>query len=318
MKNPSSNKAYFIALASAVFLSTTAIFIRYLTLNYKLPALVLAFWRDFFVVFTLFPILFFKHRDLLSIKRDQLAYLIIYGLVLAVFNSFWTLSVSLNGASVATVLSYCSAAFTALLGYWLLKEDLGWIKIAAIACSLIGCVLVSGAYNKTAWQSNLVGILSGILAGLSYAAYSLMGRNANQRGMNPWTTILYTFAFAGMFLLVINLIPGINIPGVASQPADLFWLGADWKGWLPLFLLAAGPTVVGFGLYNISMQVLPASVANLIATSEPVFTSIFAFLIFGERLGPVELTGGFLVMTGVILLRISRNGKKVKTQLSRN
>ncbi|MGV8026459.1 MAG: DMT family transporter [Anaerolineaceae bacterium] len=312
MNKLTANKAYFVALASAVFLSTTAIFIRYLTLNYNLPALVLAFWRDFFVVFTLFPILFFKKRSLLTFKKGQLSYLIVYGLVLAVFNSFWTLSVSLNGASVATVLSYCSAAFTALLGYWLLKEELGWGKIAAIACSLMGCVLVSGAYTQTSWQSNLIGILSGILAGLSYAAYSLMGRNANQRGMNPWTTILYTFAFAGLFLLIINLIPGLKIPGVANQPADLFWLGTDWKGWLPLFLLAAGPTVMGFGLYNISMQVLPASVANLIATSEPVFTSIFAFLIFRERLGAIELIGGTLVITGVLLLRLLKNGKKAK------
>jgi drug/metabolite transporter (DMT)-like permease len=309
MNKLTANKAYFIALASAVFLSTTAIFIRYLTVNYNLPALVLAFWRDFFVVFTLFPILFFKNRNLLTFEKGQLSYLIIYGFVLAVFNSFWTLSVSLNGASVATVLSYCSAAFTALLGYWLLKEELGWVKMAAIICSLMGCVLVSGAYTQAAWQSNLIGILSGILAGLTYAAYSLMGRNANQRGMNPWTTILYTFAFAGLFLLIMNLIPGLNIPGAAGRPADLFWLGTDWKGWLPLFLLAAGPTVMGFGLYNISMQVLPASVANLIATSEPVFTSIFAFLIFGERLGSVELLGGVLVITGVLLLRLSKNGK---------
>jgi drug/metabolite transporter (DMT)-like permease len=309
MNKLTANKAYFIALASAVFLSTTAIFIRYLTVNYNLPALVLAFWRDFFVVFTLFPILFFKNRNLLTFEKGQLSYLIIYGFVLAVFNSFWTLSVSLNGASVATVLSYCSAAFTALLGYWLLKEELGWVKMAAIICSLMGCVLVSGAYTQAAWQSNLIGILSGILAGLTYAAYSLMGRNANQRGMNPWTTILYTFAFAGLFLLIMNLIPGLNIPGAAGRPADLVWLGTDWKGWLPLFLLAAGPTVMGFGLYNISMQVLPASVANLIATSEPVFTSIFAFLIFGERLGSVELLGGVLVITGVLLLRLSKNGK---------
>ncbi len=262
MKKTTSNQAYFIALASAVFLSTTAIFIRYLTVNYTMPALVLAFWRDFFVVF----------------------------------------------------LSYSSAAFTAMLGYLILKEGLGWIKITAVVCSLSGCVLVSGAYTQVAWQSNWIGILSGILAGLSYAVYSLMGRKANQEGMNSWTTILYTFAFAGLFLLIANLIPGSPIPGSASNAVDLFWLGNDWKGWLPLFLLAAGPTVMGFGLYNMSLRVLPASVANLIATSEPVFTAIFAYLIFGERLNAIELSGGFLIIVGVLLLRLSKNGKKDLSQ----
>ena len=312
MKETTSNQAYFIALASAVFLSTTAIFIRYLTVNYNMPALVLAFWRDFFVVFTLFPILFFKDRTLLTIKKGKLLYLLIYGFILAIFNSFWTMAVALNGAAVATVLSYSSAAFTAMLGYFLLHEGLGWMKISAIVCSLTGCVLVSGAYSQSVWQSNWIGIMSGVLAGLSYAVYSLMGRKANQEGMNSWTTVFYTFAFAGLFLLIGNLIPGSPIPGSANQAADLLWLGNDLKGWLPLFLLAAGPTVMGFGLYNISLRVLPASVANLIATSEPVFTAIFAFFIFGERLNTIELCGAFLIIMGVLLLRLNKN----KTQQS--
>jgi len=124
-KNP-ANKAYFIALASAAFLSSTAILIRYLTLNYKMPALVLAFWRDFFVVFTILPILFIRRRDLLKITPPQGKFLFIYGFILAIFNSFWTLSVAFNGAAVATVLCYCSAAFTAILGRWLLKEVLNF------------------------------------------------------------------------------------------------------------------------------------------------------------------------------------------------
>ncbi len=315
MKKPTQKQAYFIALASAIFLSTTAIFIRYLTENYALPPIILAFWRDFFVVCTLFPILFFAKRELLILPKDHLVYLFFYGLVLAIFNSFWTISVSLNGASVATVLSYSSAAFTALLGYWLLKEELGWIKIIAVIASLIGCVLVSDAYQPAAWQTNLVGIVSGMLAGLSYAGYSLMGRKANQRGINSWSTILFSFAFAAFFLLILNLIPGLGIPGAAKQPKELFWLGTDWKGWLPLFMLAALPSLVGFGLYNISMQVLPASIANLIATSEPVFTALFAYLLFGETLSALELIGGFLILSGVLLLCLTGNHKEKPAQI---
>ncbi len=50
-------RGYTIALISAVFLSTTAIFIRYLTQTYQMPALILAFWRDSFVFLTLLLIL---------------------------------------------------------------------------------------------------------------------------------------------------------------------------------------------------------------------------------------------------------------------
>ena len=58
---PQTNRSrgYAIALISALILSTTAIFIRHLTQTYQIPSLVLAFWRDSFVVLTLLPILGF-------------------------------------------------------------------------------------------------------------------------------------------------------------------------------------------------------------------------------------------------------------------
>jgi drug/metabolite transporter (DMT)-like permease len=293
-----------VAVISAVFLSTTAIFIRYLTQTYQIPSLVLAFWRDVFVVLTLLIGLGWRSPCLLRVKRQYLGYLIGYGFVLAIFNSMWTLSVALNGAAVATVLAYCSTAFTALLGWWLLKERLSWAKLLAVILCLGGCVLVSEAIDPAVWRTNLVGILTGVLSGLCYAVYSLMGRSASQRGLNPWSTLIYTFGFAGGFLLAVNLLPGNPIPGVAAHPMDLFWLGDALAGWGVLLLLAAGPTVMGFGLYNVSLSYLPSSVVNLIVTLEPVFTAITAYFLLGERLSWVQITGSLLVLTGVIFFRI--------------
>src|SRR5512142_3010185 len=167
-------RGYPIAVAASVILSTTAIFIRHLTQTYQLPPLVLAFWREVFVAAALLPALWRFGPALLRVKRAQLGYLLLYGLMLAIFNALWTLSVSFNGAAVATVLVYCSAAFTALLGWWLLKERLDWAMLLAVAACLGGCVLVSGALEPSAWQGNLAGILTGVLAGLWYAIYTLM------------------------------------------------------------------------------------------------------------------------------------------------
>ena len=319
---PSSNanratlsRGYLIALVCAAFLSTTAIFIRYLTEAYRIPPLVLALWRDFFVVVTLLPVLGLIKPGLLKVDSRKpernLLYLCVYGLVLAIFNIFWTLSVALNGAAVATVLVYCSAAFTAVLGRWFLREPLGWEKLVAIALSLAGCVLVSGAADPAVWRANLIGIITGVLSGLSYAGYSLMGRSAANRGLNPWTTLFYTFGFATLFLLAVNLIPGGWFPGAAARPADLFWLGNAWTGWAALFALAAVPTVLGFGLYNVSLGYLPAGVVNLIATSEPVFTTVTAYFILGERLNAAQIGGGLLILGGVVFLRIYEGWKKV-------
>jgi len=172
-------RGYSIAVAAAAILSTTAIFIRYLTQNYHIPALVLAFWRDAFVALTLLVILRILSPRLLRVERKYLPFLIAYGLVLALFNSLWTISVALNGAAISTVLVYCSTGFTAILGWWLLKERLDWAKIVAVAFSLAGCVLVSGALDASAWSTNLLAIFTGVISGLGYAIYTLMGRSAS-------------------------------------------------------------------------------------------------------------------------------------------
>jgi drug/metabolite transporter (DMT)-like permease len=309
-------RGYPIAVASAIILSTTAIFIRYLTQTYNMPALVLAFWRDSFVALTMLIVLVILHPRLLRAERRHVGYLVAYGLMLTMFNSFWTLSVSLNGAAVSTVLVYSSAAFTALLGKWLLKERLGWVKLVTIAGCLGGCILVSGTLEPGTWQGNLTGILTGTLSGLWYAGYSLMGRSASQRGLNPWTTLLYTFAFAACFLLLLNLALGKFLPGAAARPADLLWLGKAAWGWFILFLLAAGPTVAGFGLYNVSLGYLPSSVANLILTLEPAFTAVIAYLVLGEHLNGIQIAGSLLILGGVVFLRVYESRRSIQVPIT--
>ena len=243
-------------------------------------------------------------------------YLCAYGLALALFNSLWTLSVALNGAAAATVLVYCSTAFTAILGWWFLKERLDWAKLLAICFCLGGCILVAEALDSTVWRVNLLGILTGVLSGLGYALYSLMGRSASQRGLNPWTTLFYTFGFAAVFLLGFNLLPGNHLPGSAAQPSDFFWLRDALFGWTILFVLAAGPTVAGFGLYNVSLSFLPASVVNLIVTLEPVFTATIAYLLLGERLSAMQIGGSAMILTGVIFMRGYEGWLAAQSQLA--
>ena len=154
------------------------------------------------------------------------------------------------------------------------------------------------------------GYSPGSFSGLLYAAYSLMGRTAKHRQINPWTALFYTFFFAALILLAINLLPLSFIPATASLPAEMFFLGTQWRGWLLLLILAAGPTLLGYGLYNVSLSLLPSSTANLIVTIEPVLTSITAYFLLGERLTPLELLGSGLIMTALVILRLRRRAAR--------
>lgn len=308
------SKGYAIAFASAAVLSTTAILIRFLTQNYPIPALTLAFWRNLFLTVVLVATLAIFRPGLLRIRRAEAGFLVLYGLELALFNWLFTLSVAQNGAAVSNVLVYCSTAFTALLGRWLLKERLSLAKLVAVAICLGGCVLVSNAVSLAVWQTNLLGIFTGILSGLGYAGYSLLGRSAARRGLNPWTTLVYVFGTAAAVQLLLNLIPGGLLPGMAEHPSQLLLPGGDWKEWGALFLLAVGPTLLGFGLYNTSLSYLESSVANLIVSLEPAITVVIAYFALGERFSWVQFVGGGMILGAVFIMRVTEGWSEARQQ----
>jgi drug/metabolite transporter (DMT)-like permease len=303
-KNASQiSQGYGICILGTMLWSFTAVFIRYLTESYHMPSLVLAFWRDLVVCIALSLAFLIAKSARLRIERRHLQFLIAYGFVLSIFNSLWTISVSLNGAAVSTVLAYSSAAFTAVLAWRLFGERLGKIKILLVSLSILGCAFVSGAYDPSQWQVNPIGMVTGLLSGIAFASYSLMGKAAAQRGINPWTTLLYTFGFGSVFILTYNFLPNLISP--ASPLPNLFWLGKAVNGWVVLIILGLVPTIGGYGLYSVSLTYLPASVANLIATMEPAMTAGLAYLFLGERFSGSQLIGSALVLGSVIALRLT-------------
>ena len=307
------SKGTIIALIGIALWSTTAILIGYLLTHYPLKALVLAFWRDIFVAASLFLVLTIFKPSLLRVPIRQMGFYLLYGLVLAMFNSIWTLSVNFNGAAVSTVLAYSSAGFTAVLAWRLFKETLGFIKILAVILSLAGCVMVSLAFDPQAWQLNALGVVTGLLSGLAMAFYSLMGREAARRRINTWTALCYSFTFGALYILVINQLPAI--PESAGSIRGMLPL-MSLEGWLTLILLSIGPTILGYGLYNASMNYIPASIANLLATLEPVMTAIQAYFFLGERMVMIQIIGSLVIFSAVVIVQFERKGELVVEPLT--
>jgi drug/metabolite transporter (DMT)-like permease len=110
---------------------------------------------------------------------------------------------------------------------------------------------------------------------------------------------------------LLNVFLGRFLPGAAVRPVELLWLGKTGWGWFVLFLLAAGPTVAGFGLYNVSLSYLPSSVANLILTLEPAFTAAIAYVVLGERMSGIQIAGSLLILGSVLFLRASESWRNV-------
>jgi DME family drug/metabolite transporter len=300
----STTRGYSVLLIGTTLWSSSAVFISFLTLRFQLPPIVLAFWRDIFVSLAIFIVLGIKAPSLLRAGRKNLPFLCLYGLLLASFNTLFTRSVAINGAAVATVLTYSSPAFTAVAGRFLWRERVDAFKITALILSCIGCIFVSGAHTQDAWRGNAAGIALGLTSGLIFAGYNIMGKTAARKGINSWTVILYIFTFASGFL------------ALAQRPDTLLWLSRPLAsgtnglretlfGWGTLILLSLGPTIGGYGLYTASLNYLPAVTANLVVTLEPALTAAQSYLFLGERLTVLQLIGGTLIVGSVFLVYLS-------------
>jgi drug/metabolite transporter (DMT)-like permease len=298
MNKPSLARGYLIAFIATVLWSTTAIFIGYMNTRFPLPPLSLAFWRDVIVASVLGAMIAIFARPLLYLGRQNLFLFIACGFTLGLMHGLWVTSVALNGAAAATVLAYTSPAFTALADWRWWGKRLGLFKIGAVLLSIVGCVLVSGAYDPTAWQLNPLGIIVGLTPGVMFAAYNVLSKIAMERNINPWTAMLYSFAFGAAFLLLV-------------QRPGAFWLFRSLErreaalGWGMMILLAIGPTLSGYGLYTLSLRYLSITTANLVSMSEPAMTATWAFIFLGERLTIPQFFGAGLILIGVLFLRLS-------------
>jgi DME family drug/metabolite transporter len=288
---PSMTKGYIIALTATTLWATTGILISYLLTYYAIAPLTLACWRDVIVSSVLAVILAAVKPSLLRIRRQDIPFFAAYGFFgVAVFNALWVYSVDFNGATLAVVLVYTGPAFVAIAAHWLFHEAITHLKILAVTLSLVGCILVTGAYDLAQSQLNPLGVLCGVGVGVGFAFYSIFGKLSAPR-YNPWTATAYSFGFGAFFLLL------------TQRPTQLISMGNAPLGWLTLFVLGAGPTLVGFTLYTVSLRYLPVSVASLIATLEPVITAVMAFFLLGERLSAIQVVGALLILFGVITLR---------------
>jgi len=295
------SKGTLIALIGIAIWSTSGVLISYLLTNYPIGSISLAFWRNFIISLFLFPVLLLFRPRSLRLERKHLPFIFLYGGFLAIFNSIWVLSVNYNGAAVATVLAYSSAGFTAILAYFIFKESITAPKTAAIILSLSGSVLVSKAYVPEMWLSNALGISIGLVTGAFFAGYTLFGKASLQRRIDPWGSMFYTFFIGSLFILVFDqftFLPGAagSLRGVIPQMPS--------AGWAWMIFLSLGPTLMGFGLYNISMMFIPASITNILATSEPAMTAVQAYFFLGEKLSWIQIIGSLVILLAVIIVQI--------------
>ncbi len=241
------------------------------------------------------------NKSLLKIKLKDI-YIFISAALLGMFavNVFFNESVHLLSLSLAAVLLSLSPIFVLIMSYFLYKEKITTIKIISMILAFLGCVLVSNVLSSKI-NLSFRGIISGLLAAFFYALYSIISKKALQKGYHSLTITLYAFIFISIITaplanweLIINLVKNdpINISVFMVMHSILV-------------------LIMPYVFYTISFSFMDAGKASILASCEPIASTIFGIIFFNEIPNITSIIGIALTVTALTLLSMPSKRKSI-------
>lgn len=209
--------------------------------------------------------------------------------IFAIFGTyyFYSLAIERLSMAVASVLLYTAPAFVILFSRLIYKERITQGKAIALGCTLVGLVLVTGVYDPTAISGDALGIVYGLLAGLSYSMLSIFGRKGLTLYDSRINTIVPTLCTGVAFL---TLCPPWQIAMPTASGAVLF------------LLLAVVGSVIPYTAYLKGMSLgVEGGNASVIATLEPIVASLVGVCFLGDAITWVAGLGIVVMLAGIVL-----------------
>lgn len=194
---------------------------------------------------------------------------------------------------LASLVLQMSAPFTVLLGAIFLREKLTTRRVIGIAVAVAGLLLVGVARGGAGswWPFVLVVI----------GAFGWAIGNISSRLAEPPKPLHLT-----MWMAVVPPIPMLAVSLLVEGPEQIWaslataWTSAAVPAWVGLVYTIVLGTVLGSGIWVWLMKRHPAGVVAPFSMLVPVVGISTAWLVLGERPGPLELVGGAIVLFGVL------------------
>ena len=282
-------KAYLNIVAAAALWGCIGIFLKLLTAA-GFSSLEGAAIRSTVAALLFGLFLFFTDRKALKIDPRHWYYFFGTGVCsLMFFNWCYFNAISRSSMSVAAVLLYTSPVFVTFLSALCFKEKITPVKLAALAFTFLGCVLVTGLFPLGQESISLSTILFGLGSGFGYALYSIFGKYALAKYSSA-TVTFYTFLFSAAASLPLS---GLH--------RDLSRL-ATWQGGLGALGIGVLCCILPYLLYTRGLEHAEAGKAAIMATIEPFVAALLGICLFHEAVTPYKLLGMAAIFGSILLL----------------
>jgi len=241
----------------------------------------------------------------LRTDRRELARLILFGVFgVALVQLFYFLAIRRLDIGVSLVIQYLGPLIVALYARFVLKEHVRRRLWVALAAALAGLTLVVDLWHGVSLDG--LGVIWSLCSAVTFAGYMLFAERA-VGDRDPVSLLCWGFLFAAVFWAVVQ--PWWSFPfDLPGQRVSL--LGNLSSSHLPVWALMLWMVVLGtivpFFLIVGSMRHISATRAGITAMVEPVVASIAAYAWLDETLGAMQLVGGAIVLSGIVLAQSAR------------
>ena len=216
--------------------------------------------------------------------RHILLQLVGMGALGYVGQSFMYLSaIKYASAGLVALLLYLYPMFVFILSVLVLHEKATSVQIIALILALVGSALTVDPNG-----GQLVGALMAIAAALIYSIYIIVGTNV-MKHVSAIQSSAIIFASAGAVYGMLTFVNGAHLP-------------ASNSGWLAMLGMIIFSTIIPVATFLAGLERIGPTNAAMLSTLEPVVTVLLAAWLFEEKLLPIVMVGGGLILAAVILL----------------
>src|SRR3954452_14277454 len=239
----------------------------------------------------------------MRIRWREVPFVAVFGVVgIALTQFLYYVAIGRLHVGIALVFEMTAPVFIALYVWLVRREKVRSRLWLALLLSLSGLILVAQVWQDGG-SLNARGVGAALIAALCLAAYYLLGERGTVN-RDPVALTCWSFVAAALFWAVAAPWWEFQTDLTTRVPVSLGSLTA------PLWVLVVWIVVLGailpFWLSIAALRHLSPTAAGLVATAEPVFASIVAWLWVEQVLSGWQVAGGIVVLTGIVLAQTAR------------
>jgi drug/metabolite transporter (DMT)-like permease len=244
-------------------------------------------------------------RDRLRIGLRDVPFYAFYGMFsFALVQWLYLVAIEHLPIGIALLIEFTGIVLVALWARVVMRANVRPRVWAALSLTLVGLALVSELW--LGWTLDTVGVVAAVGGAIVLAIYLLAGERAVET-RDPLTVLCFSLLFAAFVWSVVQpwwTYPFGELTEDTSLLGNLDHLSAPvWT--LALWTIVLG-TIAPFALTIGALRHLAATRVGITMTFEPVAASVVAWAWLGETLTAVQILGGAVVLTGILLAQTSR------------